>query len=477
MSRPLRLAPLALLVLACSGEGNTGRPEPNIALWEQIPWANHGTPQFYERDGVKTSPKISAAPAYPPIASGKPDPGSREIDCSVLDDIELSPYWVDTFEPFAPGATADGQPFWGVGTAWSTYDDGSDGSFRTPGDVSWYPDLGGGNYLDEGHPEGGPTPYAHAPRSVWGMAADRHPSELNNQHTGVRPTCDGAPNEFALHYRGGRFNYYGGGMAHPLSPPIDAGLVVPDDGHWILKETCPPGSDLCPEDLDIFAPRGKDNFERNRPGYWDVSAYDGVVFWARRGPEGGSGGLVGFQNKYTSEELNSENDQFCKRFKVCKPDCVNGFECIDDGKGIQRCMPDGYTIPPESSLNVALKEFLFPPCGESTCVPPSFNIDPDFNNTTCEAHTFTGLETGYWCSGPDRPVPPPPERCGDSFVAAITLSTDWQLYKIPFDKFRQVGFGKKAPTFDLETLSVIFFQVTVGWADLYVDNVSFYRNK
>jgi len=126
---------------------------------------------------------------------------------------------------------------------------------------------------------------------------------------------------------------------------------------------------------------------------------------------------------------------------------------------------------------VALKEFLFPPCGASTCVPPAFNMDPDFNNTTCEAHTFTGLETAYWCSGPDRPVPPVNERCGDTFQTQVSLTTDWQLFKLPFDKFRQGGFGKQAPYFDLKTLSLIVFQSTVGYADVYVDNVSFYRNK
>jgi hypothetical protein len=343
--------------------------------------------------------------------------------------------------------------------------------------------LGGGNYLDDGHPEGGPTPFGRALRSVWGMPADRHPAEGNGQ-SGVRPDCDGAPNEWALHFRGGRFNYFGGGMAHPFSPPLDPGLgsdarlsAEQDRAQWMFRETCPPDSDLCPADPNVFSPREGDVFIKNRPGYWDVSAYDGVVFWARRGPDGATSLLVGLQNKYTSDDLASENEQYCRRAKECQPDCDNGFACVDDGQNTFRCMPEGYAIPPASSLNVALKEFLFPPCGVSTCVPPSFNPDPDFLDTTCEAHSFTGLETGYWCSGPDRPVPPPPERCGDGFVAPISLSTDWQLYKLPFSEFRQVGWGKPAPQLDLETLYSIAFQFTVGYADVYVDNVSFYRNK
>ena len=472
MKRSLGLLPLATLVGACSGPGNTGRPESNPDLL-QIPWANHVTPEFAEgSEGSLGAPKVSAAPYYPPIGDNLPDPGSRPIDCSVLDDIELSPYWVDTFEPYAPGMNpTTGQPYWGVATAWASYDDGTKGSFRTPGDVGWYSDLGGGI--------GVVAPYDHAPRATWGMAADRHPAEVKGEHTGVRPECGGAPNEFVLHYRGGRFNYYGGGFAHPLSPPVDGGLVVPEDGQWILTEPCPPGSDLCAKDPDIFVPRGKDVFEKTRHGYWDVSAYDGVTFWARRGPDGGSSVLVGFQDKHTSQDLNSESEQFCKRHKECKAACTNGFSCVDDVSTrtdpIKRCMPEGYDIALVG--NPALAEFLFPPCGQNICTPPVFNPDPDFNNTTCEALSFTGLESNYWCTGPDRPVPPPAERCGDGFVSRVTLSTDWQLYKIPFDQFRQAGNGKPAPFFDLETVHSIFFELPVGWADIYVDDVSFYRQK
>jgi hypothetical protein len=48
---------------------------------------------------------------------------------------------------------------------------------------------------------------------------------------------------------------------------------------------------------------------------------------------------------------------------------------------------------------------------------------------------------------------------------------------MPFDQFRQAGNGKKAPYFDLETLHSIFFEAPVGYADIYIDNLSFYRQK
>jgi hypothetical protein len=108
-------------------------------------------------------------------------------------------------------------------------------------------------------------------------------------------------------------------------------------------------------------------------------------------------------------------------------------------------------------------------------VPPSFNADPDFNNTTCEH--VPGQTVGSYCIGPDRPLPPAVERCGDTFMRQVVLSTDWQLYKLPFDTFKQSGQGKPAPYFDLETLTLIVFEASVGNVDVFVDNVSFYRSK
>jgi len=480
MKRTLCLPPLVALVFGCSGEGNTGHPLPNIDLWSQLPWADHGTPQFNTKaDGSSGSVKISGAPYYPPIGENTPDPGSRPIDCSVTDNIVIAPY-LDSFEPDATFAAANPGRAWGVATAWSNYDDGSDGAFRTPGDVGWYPDLGGTII------GGGNTDFiydrAHSP---WGLAADQI-----SKIPGARPNCDvdqsdgvggvsrlsGATNDWILHARGGRFNYYGGGMTHVLSP-------VPDPAFKYCPTTADGrDTDLCPSperrdggSKPVFTPP-PGGFLRPRPGFWDASSYDGVTFWARRGPDGAPQMLVALVDKYINDDLARETQQYCKRIKVCVPNCVNGFGCNKDGMGRTRCLPEGYVIDP--TMNPALAEFLFPPCGASTCVSGSFYPDPDFDGTQCNVTAFTGNEEGYWCSSKDKPVAPYAERCGgDSYSAAVTLSTDWQLYKLPFDSFRQVGFGRPSPKFDLTTLSVIGFLFTVGYTDVYVDNVSFYRNK
>lgn len=124
----------------------------------------------------------------------------------------------------------------------------------------------------------------------------------------------------------------------------------------------------------------------------------------------------------------------------------------------------------------ALIEELYPVCGPDACLPPGHFPDPDLVGTECKFYEFSGSQAGNYCYGS---VPPPPdeERCGDAWVAPVHLSTDWQLYAIPFSEFRQVGFGKRAPFFDLHSINMIALLFSVGFADVYVDNVSFYRRR
>jgi hypothetical protein len=426
---------LGVVALACSGEGNTGQRPISFDLVSQVPWTN-GAPPVHDGTGKLVQ---AAEPVFPPIGDNTLDPGSRPIDCSGLADIEISPYWVETFEA-DPGI----QNGIGVAQAWSAYDDGTQGSFRVPGDVGWYP----------GFVQNGMFRYD----VPWGLAADR---------ISGGPSCDGQPNDWAFHFRGGRFNFYGAGTAHPLASP----RMTPE---MPLAEPCPAGSDLCPagDHTSIGLPALVPDY-RQPHTFWDVSAYDGVVFWAHRGPDGASGLLVGLQNKYTSDDLARENQTFCRRIRSCRPDCANGLECRLAGD-FNRCVAEGITI--DSGLNPALLELLYPRCGPDTCFSPEHYKDLDFDDAQCKPYSFSGMETGHYCYGAEPP-PIAAERCGDAFVAPIQLSTDWQLYKLPFSEFRQVGFGKKAPIFDLESLYSIAFQFTVGYADVYVDNVSFYRQR
>src|SRR5271154_4243180 len=87
------IALLAVSTWACSGPGNTGQSSIDASLIEAVPWVNGGVPIL-----EAGQPIIPASPVYPPIASGKPDPGSGPVDCKVLQGIQTSPGFYDTFE-------------------------------------------------------------------------------------------------------------------------------------------------------------------------------------------------------------------------------------------------------------------------------------------------------------------------------------------------------------------------------------------
>jgi hypothetical protein len=459
MRRALLFAPLWLLVAACAGKGNTGRNEVDPALQAAVPWLNGYPPAL---DATKSA-VVPAAPVYPPIGPNTPDPGSRVVfdtdehraqACKPLAGIELSS-WHHDFEPVreVPGSGNLAGTI-GVAQFFSAYDDKTDGSWHVPGDASWYSDVAGGR----GTIPPPPSSSSMTPLPPWGLAADAIPNG---------PSCDGTANNWALHIRGGRFNYYGGGAEHPFGLDCTLGGQL---------------GDVCDHQVDVVGDGRADLAI-------DASAYDGIAFWARRGPDGASGLMINLQNKYTSDRLARTDGVtgkpgvgYCKRIKQCIPTCADGASCVPmqllngDPVDMHRCVPEG-ADPKQAIMEPALQQLLFPPCGQSTCVPPGYDPDLDYDDTQCKPYNFTGLEENNYCFG-DTPPPAADERCGDGYVSNISLSTDWQFYKLPFDRFQQVGFAKKVPATDKlsKTLYSIAFLFSVGYADFYVDNLSFYRN-
>src|SRR5262249_33446838 len=47
--------------------------------------------------------------------------------------------------------------------------------------------------------------------------------------------------------------------------------------------------------------------------FYDVSAYEGIAFWARRGPEGQSRMIVTLTDAFTSDRLARQNQKYCRR--------------------------------------------------------------------------------------------------------------------------------------------------------------------
>jgi hypothetical protein len=444
----LGVAFVLLVASACSGKGNTGKVEVDPLLVQQVPWLN-GRPAQHDDTGKAVVPGRFDVLHYPRIGLGVADPGSRVFDpnetdhsqaCEALRGIELSS-WRHHFEPTGDGLV-------GVAQFWSNYFDATDGAWLVPGDASWYPETAS---LRDG--------------AIWGLASEKidnaQRAQLGDAPLGL-PTCgEATPNLHALHLRGGRFNHFGGGAEHPLN--LDCTMGAPA-GY---------AGDICRPDTMLTE-------------MVDVSSYDGIAFWARRGPEGAGGLQLGIQTKDTSDYLARSGKlggKYCQRIKTCAPQCDDGAECVevtqnDPPATRLRCVPPG--ADPNKTPEPSLLELLYPQCGVDTCKGPPYFMDPDFGPDNlpaaeCKPYTFSGLEESYWCFY-DAPAAPG-DRCGDGFVSNVSLSTEWTFYKLPFESFRQVGFAKHVDRFDLKNVFSIALQFSVGYVDFYVDNVSFYRNE
>jgi hypothetical protein len=129
--------------------------------------------------------------------------------------------------------------------------------------------------------------------------------------------------------------------------------------------------------------------------------------------------------------------------------------------------------------NASLADFLYPRCGKSACSSPASNPDPDFDGKACRPYTFPAAdESGEYCFNEGDPDPANrEERCLDGFGSSVELNPNWQFYKVPFADLQQGGYGKKAPYLNLKAVDTIAFGFSVGWADAYIDNVTFYRRK
>src|SRR5690606_33685290 len=142
---------------------------------------------------------------------------------------------------------------------------------------------------------------------------------------------------------------------------------------------------------------------------------------------------------------------------------------------LHRCFDPDIGIP-ANVTDPAMLDEVYPRCGPSACTFRTEYPDPEFEGKACQPYTFPTHETGEYCFDDDDPPPPEAdERCGDGYGYPLIFTTDWQFYKVPFSEMRQFGHGKVAPEFDLTTIADIAFVTAKGWVDIYLDDMSFYR--
>lgn len=450
------------------------------------------------------------------------DPGSGPIDCS--QEYTVDELLIESFDNFNTGNA------YGAGAEdWYTYTDGTAAPFFT----TYNGDLGDAGY----------QPPVMAP-----------PAPYSTCHSG-----DGGFVAGVLHIFGGPFLGWGGGMGITMAKvngrdPENSNVGMPaGTAPYYINVDQSPGSDpSAPKSICCYP--GRDNQGNCTPidnppfaatcpppnsefalaiGTLDVSAYDGVSFWARRGENGQTGLRVNVGDKHTDDDINylAQRQEatdgvpepiYCNRNREC--DCTNHQTCSPITVGALgaagNTIPNFSTVSPDTVVSfcgvpqgldlasgcgsgfgllcVGLNGGPSSCCEQTNCTQPYpgypcdklpaagpfadagyANGDPQYYNRPCTPYAFDNGISGSYCYNPetDPPPSPPTELCGDHWMTTVDLNTTWQFYEVPFNTLHQQGFAKKSEQLDLHSVSVVRFTWDIGWIDYYIDQVAFYRQK
>jgi hypothetical protein len=319
-----------------------------------------------------------------------------------------------------------------------------------------------------------------------------------------------SPSHFVMHLAGGPFRGFGGGMGISFSKLHEQAGACMDGGS--------PAEFLCPEspgaDTPDFCPASGVEF---RCQTLDLSRWDGISLWARRGPNGQAALRVGLGDIDTDDDISylmSSSPQYqgvprrCERNLGC--DCGNQKPCApytSTDPSTAKESTDSYCWDPADPTNlVDPKTHKVKPtlgndadalwteshtlvstaskCGKSRCADiyaASQMPDPFFNNRACTTYSAPTGGQAQYCYDPTDATEHPPydsnDTCGDHWVFPINLTTDWRLYLVPFTALSQQGFGKKFARPLVDRASMLRLMWDVGWIDYWVDDVRFYRTR
>jgi hypothetical protein len=350
-------------------------------------------------------------------------------------------------------------------------------------------------------------------------------TSCQSQYTPLAAPVDRCGSTRALHLRGGPFREWGGGLGVRLDNLAnDAAVAMGSTCPSIPPETPDPATPaFCPEYIEriatapgsVYVKPATDTseevvttFPMNAGAYYlmqvDLREWEGISFWARRGPDSQAG------IRMVLADLNMDDDASfletqggleptCRRAKEC--DCRNHRKCTlwpsGEAEGRQwiggnYCAEPELDVSPFSSMHPWNHELYR--CEESACdyryaaypnTPdaPFFTTERTADNyvgtASCNTHTFDNDITRKGCFDAVKgPVPPESaDRCGDPWIAPVRLNGDWSFYKVPFSDFRQEGYGMEFPAIKLDAVTMVRFTWNVGWIDYWIDDVRFYRKK
>lgn len=294
----------------------------------------------------------------------------------------------------------------------------------------------------------------------------------------AEPRCSGAPatpENHVLHLVGGPFLGWGGGMGIAMSN-------LSQNRRLCLGQT--PLPDYCPP------PTAEPAVQASA---LDVSAWDGVAVWARRGPRSQALLRVLVGDKHTDDDVSflsyrdaSDQPRHCERVRECA--CLNHMRCDFYDSSVPRAVPGGgyYCGAPGTSSGADVMMATSDALATNTCNTtrcdedyPAYpgGGDPAFAGRPCTPFALRdGVQSSYcFRPGVDPPPAEPDQRCGDHFTFPLHLTTEWQLYLAPFSGMAQQGFAKRAPFLDLASVSVVRLTWDAGDIDYYIDDLRFYR--
>ncbi|MFZ5891763.1 MAG: hypothetical protein ACOY0T_11970 [Myxococcota bacterium] len=279
------------------------------------------------------------------------------------------------------------------------------------------------------------------------------------------------PSNKVLHLWGGPYLAWGGGVLTSMKDwwTRNGGSAQPCTG---------PGTPTPCESLPAsFGLKGKTV---------DLSQWDGVSLWARRGPESQAGIRVMVGDKSTDDDLNIEQNAgdpnaddhvnteqtYCKRARRC--DCSGNSPCSLADNGGMYCFDPSYQPQPGNDRD-------YQRCGKTACDADyeAGGDDKAFEGRECTPFQLQSGYTRSYCFNPGQDPEPAEntELCGDHFQTPIRLSTEWQFFLVPFSGMRQQAYGKESPGLSTDQISVVRLTFEPGWIDYYVDDVRFYRLK
>ncbi len=355
----------------------------------------------------------------------------------------------------------------------------------------------------------------------WEPPSTTYPAEWT-QKWGT-PSCGpGSANDTQVLHIAGVYSDFGAGLGTALfnhtdtlaphikfadlsQPVSDAGVVTPVD---------PPARPI------VFYAKDHSYV----PGLMsaDLSAWEGITFWARRGPFAGPGFRPGLLDRTTSDDFNKQlpADRAACRSVYTKCSCSNERPCTHWSKATD---PHPTQAQMDASVEPLLPDipegyFCWDPkldawpawdptlrCGQTACdyysnTPiPSMTYNPvdaaaanlwstvtaagqGINTMSCSPRPYVFHDSttpaANYCYRPGIDLDPPEkmQRCNDGFLGSVLLDPIWRRYFVPFADLRQGSIDKHSFSgIDLGMVETLIFAFPGGNMDVWLDDVAFYR--